>query len=180
MKHFLIAVLLLSGTVFANEIKVDQTGNGDEGLSYRFSNYSVWARGSIMKFQKDNKVLGKEINLEDMNVKGIRAFQNGEETLVMVDTGDEGNSSLSFYAIKGTIVKSLGSADIMSGSEETTALEAAKFSKQKDKLVFTFSAPVGHLNGKGIFKILPKVKIIIKNNKVLVFSKNKLNWMIIN
>ena len=176
MKNVVMLFLfVLTSRLLAIELSIQKTeiNRGDCLQSYSFAEHSLLGCGHMMKFQEASKDIGKKINLTDMNVKGMRAFVDGSQILSVIDIGDEGNSALFFYSISGDKVRELGSADIMTASEERTALAAAKYSKALDKIEIRFDTEVGKLNRKGIFQALQDVLVTIDGTKVSVSSKEK-------
>lgn len=169
---------LVSGAAFAAEIPVTQIQPKvkDCGRGFSFKKIIIMSCGpglSVMKVEENGKKIGESIKLGNMNVRGIRAFSEGDETLLMIDVGDEGGGSPNFYSLLGNNLRFLGSVNISNVSPDEDFLEHARYLKLGNVIEFKFDIPVGRLNRKGEIVKVPDALIRIRNNKAQLFSKGK-------
>ena len=124
--------------------------------------------GNTMEFWVNNARVGKPVALGDMNVKGVRAFQDGARVLFVVDVGDEGNSSLSFHALAAGKHVALGSVDWMvDDGENPSALPVAVAAVKDGVLSFSFSKPLVQLDKAGMPVAVKNARLTVTATKVV-------------
>lgn len=124
--------------------------------------------GNTMEFWVNNARVGKPVALGDMNVKGVRAFQDGARVVFVVDVGDEGNSSLSFHALAAGKHVALGSVDWMvDDGDSPSALPVAVAEVKDGVLSFRFSKPLVQLDKAGMPVAVKNAHLTVTANKVV-------------
>jgi len=132
---------------------------------YGFGALAVRGCGNDLSFLVDGKPVRKPMKLGDMNLKGARAFNDGASIVVVVDVGDEGNSSLDFYRITARTLAPLGTFPIMVDSDDISALPLLSIERSKAGLDLTFKGPVVKDAGDGSYPALRSPRIHIGKGK---------------